>query len=207
MLLEARREDGSELSDEEVRDELVTVLAAGHETTATALSWGFELLFRNRDRLTRLQTEAREGGCEYADAVVKETLRLRPVIPLVARRLKSPWRLGPWSVPAGAVVAPSVYLMHRRADVYPDPYAFRPERFLDGSPGTYTWLPFGGGRRRCVGAAFAQLEMRVVLQEALRSLVLTPSGSRQHFRRRSITIAPGEGTPAIAHPAAMAASG
>jgi cytochrome P450 len=207
MLLDARREDGSGLSDRELRDELVTVLAAGHETTATALSWGFELLFRHRNSLDRLRNESQEGGTQYADAVVKETLRLRPVIPLVARKLTRSWRLGPWTIPEGSVVAPSIYLMHRRGDIYPDPYAFRPERFLDTAPGTYTWLPFGGGRRRCVGAAFAQLEMRVVLQETLRSLTLHPAGPRQHFRRRSITIAPGEGTPAVARPLTTLSNG
>jgi len=201
LLLDARREDGTAMTDAELRDELVTILAAGHETTATALSWTFELLFRHPDDRARLTAEARAGnGHEYADAVVREALRLRPVIPLVARKTTRPWQLGPWSIPAGSIVAPSIYLMHRRPDVYTDPYAFRPGRFLSAAPGTYTWLPFGGGRRRCIGAAFAQLEMRVVLQESFRHLALRAAGAPQHFARRSITIAPSDGTPAVATP-------
>lgn len=195
MLIDARREDGTALSDTQLRDELVTVLAAGHETTATALSWTFDLLLNHPSAMDRLREEVRDGNAAYADAVVREALRLRPVIPLVARRLTRPWRLGGRELPAGSVVSPSVYLMHRRPDVYPDPYAFRPERFLDSKPGTYTWLPFGGGRRRCIGAAFAQLEMRVVIQEVVRVLDLEPTGGRQSFARRSITIAPSQGTP------------
>lgn len=195
MLLEARRDDGRRLSDAELRDELITVLAAGHETTATALAWAFDLLLRHRPVLARVRREAKRGGSEYTDAVVREVLRLRPVIPLVARKLTRPWRLDEREIAAGSVVSPSVYLMHRRPDVYPRPYAFVPERFLESPPGTYTWLPFGGGRRRCIGAAFAQLEMRIVLQETLRALELRPEGGRQRFSRRSITIAPSRRTP------------
>jgi len=195
MLLDARQEDGTALSDTQLRDELITVLAAGHETTATALSWSFDLLLSDGLVMDRLREEARGGGSAYAEAVVREALRLRPVIPLVARKLTRPWRLDQHELPVGSVVSPSVYLMHRRADVYPDPYAFRPERFLEAAPGTYTWLPFGGGRRRCIGAAFAQLEMRVVLQEVVKTVELAAAGGRQSFSRRSITIAPSQGTP------------
>lgn len=195
MLLDARREDGTVLSDTQVRDELITVLAAGHETTATALSWTFDLLLNDSAAMGRLREEAHGGGTAYAEAVVRESLRLRPVIPLVARKLTRPWQLDGRELPAGSVVSPSVYLMHRREDVYSDPYAFRPERFLESTPGTYTWLPFGGGRRRCIGASFAQLEMRIVLQEVVKAFELAAAGGRQRFARRSITIAPSAGTP------------
>ena len=199
LLLKARHEDGSSLTDHELRDELVTMLTAGHETTATALSWAFELLFESPDVYARLVDAVDRGDRAYVDAVSQESLRLRPVIPMAARKLKRPLRLGGLSLPAGTVVAPSIHNTHRRADIYPEPERFLPERFLDRKPGTYTWIPFGGGVRRCIGAALAQTEMRVVLTEVLRQVTLRPVGrGPQRIRRRSITLAPARGTPAIA---------
>jgi cytochrome P450 len=192
MLLQARDEDGSPMTDQELRDELITLLVAGHETTATGLAWAFERLVRLPGALERLA----DDDSAYADAVVHETLRLRPPIPLVARRVVGePFDLGGRSIRVGAMVAPCIYLVHRRADVYPDPYAFRPERFLENPPETYSWLPFGGGMRRCIGASFAVLEMSTVLRTVAKRLKLTPpSGSAPELiARRAIVLAPSRG--------------
>jgi cytochrome P450 len=194
MLMQARREDGSPLSDGQLRDELITLLIAGHESTAIMLAWAFERVLRHPDMLDRLRAEARTGDTAYGDAVVKETLRLRPVLPILLRELTTPLSLGGYELPAGTWVAPCTYLVQRNPDVYPDPLAFRPERFLDSRTPTYAWTPFGGGVRRCAGAAFAQLEMRVVLQTVLTHCELRPSraaGERVH--RRFITHAPSRG--------------
>jgi cytochrome P450 family 135 len=191
MLLLARYEDGSAMSDEELRDELMTLLVAGHETTASSLAWAVERLVRHPDALARLRQEADEGGTDYADAVCKETLRLRPILSLVVRRLKEPMEIGGRLLPEGISVAPCIYLVHRRPDVYPDPLAFRPERFLDQPAGTYTWFPFGGGVRRCLGASFALFEMRIVLQELVKGLELRAADPRpERFVRRAITNVP-----------------
>ncbi|MBA2505955.1 MAG: cytochrome P450 [Thermoleophilaceae bacterium] len=199
MLIQARREDGSPMSDRELRDELMTLLVAGHETTATGLAWTFERLMRNPAALDRLTAEARAGAStEYADAVVRESLRLRPPIPLVARKVKSPYRLGEWEIPPGATIAPAVWLTHRREDIYPDPHAFKPERFLDASPDTYAWLPFGGGVRRCIGASFAIMEMRIALQAIVRTVELrAPDARMENMRRRAIVFAPSRGARAL----------
>jgi cytochrome P450 len=194
LLVQARDEDGEPMTDRELRDELITLLVAGHETTATALAWACERLVRTPGALDRLEAEAAAGQTAYADAVVNETLRLRQPVPVVARRAAEPYELLGHELPAGTVIAPCIYLVHRRADVYPDPYAFRPERFLESPPETYTWLPFGGGVRRCIGARFATFEMRVVLQavvERLRLAADVPAGER--VRRRSIVLAPARG--------------
>ncbi len=169
LLLAVRDEDGGALSPEELRDELVTLLVAGHETTAAGLATALERLCRHPDALERLSDESRDGGrTAYAEAVVHEALRLRPPLTMVGRELAVPWQLGEWALPAGTIVAPCIYLVHRRPDLYPDPGAFRPERFLERPPETYTWIPFGGGVRRCIGAAFAQHEMKTVLRAVLR---------------------------------------
>ena len=187
MLVQAHHEDGTPMSDEELRDELVTLLVAGHETTATALSWALERLVRDPERLERLRT----GDDAYADAVVKETLRLRPVLPTVLRKLVEPMEIAGHLLPAGVSVAPSIYLLHRREDIYPEPDAFRPERFLEQPAGTYTWIPFGGGVRRCLGASFALFEMKVVLQAVARQLQLRPARPEaEGVRRRAIVLAP-----------------
>ena len=199
MLMSARHEDGSPMADEELRDELMTLLVAGHETTASALAWAAERLVRHPEALARLREEAEAGGSEYADAVCKETLRLRPILSLVVRRLKEPMEIGGRELPAGVTVAPCIYLVHRRADVYPDPFAFRPERFLEGQGGTYTWFPFGGGVRRCLGASFALFEMRIVLQELVTQLDLRAADpAPERFVRRAITNAPARGGEVVA---------
>ncbi len=196
LLLAARHEDGAPMSEQELRDELVTLLVAGHETTATALSWSME-------RLTRMPAgwaALRAGGEEYAEAVAKEALRLRPVLPVVLRSLQRPATIAGVDLPAGAVVAPSIYLVHRRPDVYPDPAAFRPERFLGPEPqgGTYSWIPFGGGVRRCLGAAFALMELRVVLAELAAHVDAVPARpEREPTARRAITLIPGRGAEVV----------
>jgi len=194
MLLQARYEDGSGMSDKELRDELMTLLVAGHETTATALSWAVERLVRHPEKLERLAS----GDEEYLDAVVKETLRLRPVLPIVLRRLTEPLEIGGRELPAGVAVAPCIYLMHRRPDVYPEPTRFRPERFLEQQAGTYTWIPFGGGVRRCLGATFAIFEMKVVLETIAARLQLTPADPRsERISRRLITLIPERGAQVV----------
>jgi cytochrome P450 len=200
LLMAARDEDGRALSDEELRDELMTLLVAGHETTATALSWAVELLARHPAELDRLETEVGTGGGDYLDAVIKETLRLRPVIALVLRKLVEPMEIGGRLLPAGASVAPSIYLVHRRPDIYPEPERFRPERFIEQPAGTYTWIPFGGGVRRCLGAAFAEFEMAVVLRELVARRRLRPVGDPEHSVRSTITNVPNRGAEVMATP-------
>jgi len=191
MLLSASHEDGSPMTDRELRDELLTLLVAGHETTATALAWAVERLARHPDKLRRLAAEVRAGEEEYLKAVVCETLRLRPVISLVNRTLKAPMHLGGYELPAGVKVVPSIYLVHRRPDVYPEPERFLPERFLSRPPGTYTWIPFGGGVRRCLGGAFAQFEMEVVLRELAGRAAIDPARpGPERVYRRAITETP-----------------
>jgi cytochrome P450 family 135 len=199
MLIQARDEDGEPLDEPELRDQLVTLLLAGHETTATALAWAFDALFRNPDVRARLEASLPEGDA-YLDAVVEETLRVRPTVPDVGRRIGEPLELGGAEpLPAGTAVFASVHLLHRRPDVFPDPLAFRPERFLgEDRPSTYAWVPFGGGMRRCLGAAFAQYEMRVVLRTILESRDLRPASERgEPLQRRPVTVVPRHGTPAL----------
>jgi cytochrome P450 len=198
LLVGARFEDGSTMSDAELRDQLMTLLMAGHETTATGLAWAFDLLFRAPQKLQRLRAELAEGGHEYLDAAIEETLRVRPVVPFIGRELRAPTELAGYELPEGTVVMPSIYLAHTRQDLYPDPQAFRPERFLDGGPDTFSWIPFGGGTRRCIGAAFAQLEMRVVLRTVLGQAELRPATDQvEPIVRRNVTLSPRNGTPAI----------
>ena len=198
LLVAARFDDGTQMSDGELRDQLMTLLMAGHETTATALAWAFDLLFRAPDKLERLRAELAEGGHEYLDAVIEETLRVRPVVPFIGRQLHAAADLAGHELPAGTVVMPAIYLVHTRGDLYPDPHAFRPERFLNGGPDTYAWIPFGGGTRRCIGAAFAQFEMRVVLATVLRGTRLRPATPRpEGIVRRNVTLSPRGGTPAV----------
>jgi cytochrome P450 len=196
LLVAARFEDGTEMSDREVRDQLVTLLLAGHETTATALAWTFDLLLRNPATLKRLTAEVDAGEEDtYLRAVISESLRLRPVVPLAGRRLASDLNVDGLSLPAGTDVTPAIWLTHTRADLYPEPYSFRPERFLDDSPTTYGWVPFGGGIRRCLGAAFAEMEMRVVLETILQRRALSPASSHaERVTRRNVTFSPRNGT-------------
>lgn len=179
MLLRARHADGQPLSDIEIRDELMTLLLAGHESTATALAWSVQQIVSDPDAHARIVDEFRCGEYEFLDAVVKETLRLIPVVSLVPRRLKAPMEIGGMLLPAGITVVPSVYLMHRRPEIYPQPERFWPERFLDKRAGTYTWIPFGGGVRRCLGATFAQYEMRVVLGTLFGNYQVRPADAQR----------------------------
>ena len=199
LLLQARDEHGEGLSDRELRDQLLTLLVAGHETTATALGWAFERLLRHPEALHRATEDARSGDGEYLDAVCKETLRLRPVLPVVARKLAEPMTIGGVDLPKGADVAPCIYLVHHREDVYPEPDAFRPERFLGVKPGTYTWLPFGGGIRRCIGASFALVEMQTVMETILQNVSLRAVEEQsERTARRTITLVPARGAEAVA---------
>ncbi len=198
LLLQATHEDGSAMSDEELRDELVTLLVAGHETTANALAWAVERLCRHPEKLRRLTEEVSAGESDYLQAVVQETLRLRPVISIVVRRLTEPMEIGGRLLPAGVSIAPSIHLVHRRADIYPQPHEFQPERFLEQPPGTYTWIPFGGGVRRCLGAAFAQFEMETVLRELVLRRTVAPARARsERVFRRAITETPRHGAEVI----------
>jgi len=200
MLLAARHEDGSPMSPQELRDELMTLLVAGHETTASELAWAFERLARSPAVVARLREEIEAGEEDaYLTATVQETLRRRPVLPNAAPRLvKQPVEIGGWAYPPGACVVPNTYLIHHDPEIYPDPYAFRPERFLDEVPGTYTWIPFGGGRRRCLGASFATLEMQIVLGTVLAESAVSPAGDGLELtRRRSITLSPRQGAPTV----------
>ena len=167
LLLQARDEEGEPMSDVELRDELMTMLAAGHETTATGLAFAFDLLLHNPGVLERLRDELASGGEEYLDATATETLRLRPVIDAAERTLTEPRTVAGHELPAGIRVYPAIAVVHHREDLYPEPERFRPERFLGDGAESYTWLPFGGGIRRCIGAALAQAEMAEVLRVAL----------------------------------------
>jgi cytochrome P450 len=200
MLVAARHEDGSPMSDREIRDELLTLLVAGHETTATALSWAMERLVRHPEKLERLRDEVDAGEETYLTATIQETLRLRPVIVLVIRKLTEPVELGGYELPAGASVTPCIHLIHRDPEIYPEPERFLPERFLDEPPGTYTWIPFGGGVRRCLGAAFAQFEMAVVLRELVKRWQIEPvrAESERPFRR-AITETPRHDAEVVLH--------
>jgi cytochrome P450 len=180
------------MTDVELRDELMTLLVAGHETTATTLAWAFELLLRHPRELATLQeeVEGRESE-EYLDAVIKETLRIRPVVPGVVRKLTAPLELNGYRLPAGVRVAPNIYLTHRRPDVYPEPERFRPERFIEQPADTYSWIPFGGGIRRCLGASFALYELKIVIPEILRRVRLrAASPEPEPIKRRAITFVP-----------------
>ncbi len=203
MLLSARDEDGNPMSDVELRDELVTLLVAGHETTATELAWAFDLILRDRSVRTRLVTEIETARGDtdrmpYLDATIKEVLRLCPVIPAVGRMVKKPLSLGGFDIPEGTLVVPGVWLTHRLPDVYPEPLQFRPERFLDAKPDPYSYLPFGGGIRRCIGLAFAQFEMKIVLSTVLSTVRLRPlDKDRARVALRGFTHAPKGGVPVM----------
>jgi cytochrome P450 len=215
LLLRARHEDGSPMTDGELRDELMTLLTAGHETTATGLSWAFERLLRTPRVLARLVESLDDD--EYLEAVVKETLRVRPVVVDVARRLTRETEVAGYLLPAGTIVLPAIAAVHSRPGLYPSPREFRPERFLEGRVESYAWIPFGGGVRRCIGASFAQVEMKVVLREVLRRVRLrAPSQRPERPRTQHVTVVPARGTrvvveerlaePAAREPATAAAA-
>jgi cytochrome P450 len=196
LMLRARDEDGEPLSDRELRDELTTMLLAGHETTATGLAFAFDLLPRHPAVLARLRDELAGGDDAYLDAVVTETLRLRPVIDANERTLTVPRTLCGRELPPGIRVYPAIAVVHHRADLYPEPEAFRPERFLDGKAESYAWLPFGGGIRRCIGAALAQAEMAEVIRTVVRRAELAPLRSQPDpVVLRGITLVPRHGAP------------
>jgi cytochrome P450 len=195
MLVQATDEDGKHLTDEELRDELMTLLIAGHETTATLLAWAIHDLARDQDSQDRL---ASEGGA-FCDAVVTETLRLHPPTGGIVRRLREPLTIGGYELPTGTDVLPITLLVHRRADVYPDPWTFRPTRFLDVRPPAGGWFPFGGSVRRCIGASFAQFEAKIVLEELTKALTLRPVKRRpERTSRRAIVLVPSKGARVIA---------
>ncbi len=200
MLLAARHEDGSPMSDRELRDELMTLLVAGHETTASELAWAFERLVRSPEVMKRLVDELdRDDGDAYLTATVQEALRHKPVLPNAAPRLvKQPITVGGWDYAPGTCLVANAYLVQHDPEIYPEPYAFRPERFLDEQPGTYTWIPFGGGRRRCLGASFALLEMKIVLRAVLvRSELHAADAGSEGSRRRAITLSPRGGAATV----------
>jgi cytochrome P450 len=206
MLLLTRDEDGAALTDVEVRDELVTLLLAGHETTAMTVAWAIERLVRHPNKLERLVVEidAQRGGGEdqYLNAVINETLRVRPVQPAVIRTLTQDFQLGRYLLPAGTSAVASIYLTNRNPGVYKDPTAFEPERFLQDAPQTYSWIPFGGGIRRCIGASFAQMETKVIMRTILAELEpRAPHGWRarrsERMRWSHRTLAPSRGAQVV----------
>jgi cytochrome P450 len=192
LLLNARVDDGRPLTDNEIRDELMSLVLAGHETTANSLAWTFERLVRTPVAYEKLRELVRTNDPEaaaYVEGTIHEGMRVRPVIPAIVRMVKRPWRFGDFVVPADTPVAVSIIALHHREDVYPDPYTFRPERFVGRKPGTYTWIPFGGGIRRCLGASLAMAEQRVVLEAIARRTDLAPSRrSPEHARQRNVTM-------------------
>ncbi len=198
LLLEARDEDGRAMSDQELRDELVTVLGAGHETTATGLAWAVELLNHNPAVMTKLRDSLAAGEEDYLGATVKEVLRARPVLVDVGRKLTAPATVGGYELPEGSFVLAAIAALHYREDAFPEPYEFRPERFLDAKVDNYAWIPFGGGVRRCIGAAFAEYEMRTILREFVERTDLRPASPKpERVRVRNITLAPSKDTRVV----------
>jgi cytochrome P450 len=198
LLLGARDEDGEPMNDRELRDEMVTVLGAGHETTATGLAWAVERLTRNPDVLAKLRDSLAAGEEDYLAATVKETLRSRPVIVDVGRKLTAPAKIGGYELKAGSFVLAAISALHYREDTFPEPEAFRPERFLDGKTDNYAWIPFGGGIRRCIGAAFAEYEMRTILREFVTRADLRPADPKpENVKIRNITLVPAKGARVV----------
>jgi cytochrome P450 len=197
LIMRARTEEGEALTDHELRDELMTLVLAGHETTANQLAWAWERLVRTPAAHERLRDTVRGGGddaAEIVEATITEAMRVRPVIPVTGRRVTVPWQLGKFGVPADTGVAISILLLHHREDVYPDPFAFRPERWVGVKPGTYEWLPFGGGTRRCLGAALAMAEQRVVLRSMVTRLDLEATEEKpERPKHRNVTMIPARG--------------
>jgi cytochrome P450 len=198
LLLQARTEAGEALTDDELRDELLSLVLAGHETTANTLAWAWERLARSPDAKARLVEAVRSGSEEESDeaieAVILEAMRSRPVIPIIGRRVTVPWRLGDYDISADTPILISILLLHHREDLYPDPFSFRPERWHGHKPGTYDWIPFGGGIRRCLGAALAMAEQRAVLHEiALRLDLEADQPEPEHALHRNVTMIPSRG--------------
>jgi cytochrome P450 len=195
--MRSRTEEGESLSDRELRDELMTLVLAGHETTANQLAWAWERLVRNPAALERLREAVRTESADADDvieATITEAMRVRPVIPMTGRRVAVPWRLGDYGIPGDTAVGISMLLLHHREDLYPEPFAFRPERWIGNKPGTYEWVPFGGGTRRCLGAALAMAEMRVVLKTMVRRLDIEATNPRpERPKNRNVTMIPARG--------------
>jgi cytochrome P450 family 138 len=198
LMVQARREDGTALSNAEIRDQLVTMLAAGHETTAHTLSWAVERLRRHPAQLARLQQEVDEGGKAYRDATIREVQRMRPVISFAGRHTMKPFEIGGYRIPAGHMIGLSAGLTHFDPELFPHPERFDPERFLDKNPGTYSWIPFGGGVRRCIGATFAHLELDVVLRVILERVRFLPTTAPdEKLKFKGVAWSPGGGGKAI----------
>jgi cytochrome P450 len=200
LLLRTQTEDGEMLSDREIRDELLTLVLAGHETTANSLAWTWERLVRNPHAYDRLRDAVRsdDQAEEHVEAAITEGMRNRPVIPAVGRRVAVPWRLGDYAVPAGTPVTMSILLLHHREDLYPDPFGFHPERWLGRKPGTYEWIPFGGGIRRCLGATLAMAEQRVVMHKMTERLDLEADDpAPEHAVHRNVTMIPAHGARVV----------
>jgi cytochrome P450 len=204
MLMQAETEEGERLTDQELRDELLTLVLAGHETTANSLSWTWERLVRFPDAYDRLKHAVRadDDADTWIEATITEGMRSRPVIPMIGRRVTKPWQLGEYGVAAGTPISMSILLVHHREDVYPDPFSFRPERWLDAKPGTYTWIPFGGGIRRCLGSSLAMAEQRIVLRAMTERLELEADRPEpEHAQHRNVTMIPARGARVVARPA------
>jgi cytochrome P450 len=209
MIMRARTDEGEALTDRELRDELMTLVLAGHETTANQLAWTWERLTRNPPAHERLRDSVRsdENAAEVVEATITEAMRVRPVIPVTGRRVAAPWRLGAYGVPKGTPVAASILLLHHREDVYPDPFAFRPERWLEQDDacglrvrkhGPYEWIPFGGGTRRCLGSQLAMAEQRVVLETMARRVdLVAASPEPERPKHRNVTMLPARGARVI----------
>jgi cytochrome P450 len=198
LLLGARDEAGEPLSDRELRDQLLTMLVAGHETTATALAWAFELILRQPHVVARIRSGLAAGDPAYLDAAIKESLRLRPVVPITARKLTVPYEVDGTLYPAGTVLMPCIYLLHRNPEIYEAPDEFRPERFIGEQPPPYAYIPFGGGVRRCLGAGFALAEMRAVMSTVFERVELEPAAARpERIVRRAFTLSPRDGARVV----------
>ena len=200
MIMRARTEDGEQMSDHELRDELLTLILAGFETTANTLAWAWERLVRAPAAYDQLRRAVRtdSDADEWVEMTIQEAMRSRPVIPIVGRRVQQPWRLGEFVVPAQTPVVMSILLVHHREDLYPDPFAFRPERWIGHKPGTYEWIPFGGGTRRCIGASLAMAEQRVVLKAMANRLDLEPDRPQpEHALHRNVTMIPKRGARVV----------
>lgn len=210
LLVQARHEDGSPMSRDEIADQLLTILAAGHETTASTLAWSVERLRRHPDLLRRLADEVEAGGSALREATIREIQRIRPSIPMFGRYVVAPFRLGEWLLEPGSMIVVSAVLVHEDARIYDDPLRFRPERFLGTKPDTYRWIPFGGGVRRCIGASFAHMEMDIVLRTVIERLDLVPtSAPDERWSYRGVAFVPARGGRAVvrrrAHPLTAAA--
>jgi cytochrome P450 family 138 len=201
LMLRSRYDDGSGMSRDEISDQLLTLLSAGHETTATTLAWAVERLRRHPAVLRRLTAETDAGGSQLREAAIIEVQRVRPVIDGTVRKVRAPGlRLGRWALPEGQVVVVSIYLVHRDEVLFPNPHSFDPDRFVGSRPDTYQWIPFGGGARRCIGAAFAQMEMNVVLRTLLRDFTLEPTSERgERWHSRGVAYCPAKGGRTVVH--------